>query len=211
MPSPEEFDETLEELADLVLDLGHEIEERSVPNIVDITIRGEEYSLTGHRCAHNDSRYLVAGHQDLRPVTIAYILSITRNLALEMEVDVANSMVEGQFEEEDDLLSAATENLMDQVARNEMATFESYCYQFISDDTHETALFKNDLETVTGFVVSNDIFPYEDSFGISDLYQAVRSVVSSGERGSKLVRRSVFLDIDEESPEESEIEINLGW
>lgn len=211
MPSPEKFDQTLETLAEYVEDVGDDIAERNVPNVLDATIGGTDYSLTGHRCTRGDSRYVVAGHPELRLVTVVYFLSIINNLAADLDNEVAESIVDEEYEDEDELRREAAEILLDRVPREEMDAFRSYCYLFISASTHETSFFSNEDGSLLLFGVGDDIFPYEESFGISDFYDAVRTTVSTGERGNRLVSRSVFIEVDEESPEETEVTLNFNW
>lgn len=211
MPDPETFDKTLEKLAEYVEDIGDELHEKSDPNILDITVQGQEYSLTGHRCVRGDNRYIVAGHPELRSVSIVYLLSVQNNLAIDLEPEIARAVVDKEFEDEEELLQEAAEKLLDDVPRHQMRSFESYCYQFISGGTHETSFITNNAESFIAFVVSNDIFPYEDSFGIRDFYDALKPVVSAGERGSRLVGHTVYLDVDEDSPEDAQVELNFNW
>jgi len=211
MPDPNTFDETLGTLAEYIKDIGDELQEESEPNILDVTIRGQEYSLTGHRCVQGDNRYIVAGHPDLRSVSIVYLLSVQANLAADLDLEIAEAIVDEEYEEEEEMLQDAAERLLNQVPRGQMEAFESYCYQFISGEAHETSFITNEEESFIFFAVSNEIFPYEDSFEISDFYKALKPVVSAGERGSRLIGRTVYLDIDEESPGSTEIELNFNW
>lgn len=211
MPDTETFDAALAELANYIVDIGDELQEESAPNILNITVQDKEYSLTGHRCVRGDNRYIVAGHPELRSISIVYILSIQSNLAADLDPEIADVLVDNELEEDEELLQNAAEKLLDEVPREVMRSFESYCYQFISGGSHETSFITNEENSFILFVVSNEIFPYEESFSISEFYDSLRSVISAGERGSRLVGRSVYLDIDEDSPEETSVEFNFDW
>jgi len=211
MPDSKTFDNTLEKLAEYVEDIGHDLNEKLDPNILHITIQDQEYSLTGHRCEYSNNRYIVAGHPELRFSSIVYILSLQSNLAADLEPEIARAIVDEEYEDEEDLLHEAAEKLLDDVSRQQMASFESYCYQFISGGTHETSFITNDAESFVAFAISNDIFPYEGSFGIDKFYDAVKPVVSAGERGSRLVGHTVYIDTDDGSPEDAQVELNFNW
>jgi len=205
------FDDTLETLATYVEDVGDELHEAYVSDIATVTIREQDYSLVGHHCGRADNRYIVAGHPDFRFVTIAFFLSVQNNLAADLEPDIAEAIVDEEYDDKQELLNNAAEKLLDQVPEKQMETFKSYCYQFISGSTYETTFVTNEEESLTLFATSHDIFPYEDSFEISDFYRASQTVVSSGERGSRLIGRTVYLDIDESNPEGTSIEFNFNW
>jgi len=211
MPDPETFNQTLETLAKYVEDIGDELHEESEPNVLNITVQEKEYSLTGHRCVRGDNRYIVAGHPELRYISIVYLLSIQANLAEDLDPEIARAVVDKEPKDEEELLQEAAKQLLDDIPRQQMRTFESYCYQFISGDSHETSFIRNDSESFIFFAVSNDIFPYEESFEISDFYDAVKPVSAAGERGSRLIGRTVFFDVDEDSPEDTRIEFNFNW
>jgi hypothetical protein len=211
MPDPETFDKTLEVLASYSEDLGDEVYEKSIPNVLEVTIQDQEYSLTGNRCLREDNRYIIAGHPDLRFVSAVYLLSIKNNLASDLDLDTAEAIAGEDNGDEKETRREAAEKLLDQIPRSDMNSFRSYCYQFISGASHETTFINNDSGSLLLFVVSRDIFPYEDSFGISDFSEAVRSVVSMGERGNRLVGRTLFLDVDEDRPEDSEVKSNFSW
>lgn len=211
MPSPENFQRTLDTLAEYTRDIGDWVEEESVPSLLGGTVRDQEYSLTGHQCRSGDSVYLIIVHPDLRFGSILYYFSILDNIGADLELETAEAIVDDEIDDEETIREVAAETLLDGVDREEMDMLRSYCYQFISGPTHDTEFGNNESGSFTYFGTSHDIYPYEDSFGISDFYQAVRAAVGAGRRGNRLVSRSVYIDIDEESPEETKLEINFNW
>lgn len=212
MPDSKDLEETLDQLAKQVEDTGDEVLETHVPDLIEVTVRNnEDYSMHGHRCRTGQNHYYIAGHPDLRFVAVVYFLSIRDNIAQDLEHEIAEGIVEQEYEDDIDLHLKAADALLEKVPRSDMDTFESYSYQFIAGGPYETTLEKDESGNVVLMAVGREIFPYEPSYGISDLYESVQTVVSVGERGMRLIGRTIYLDVDHESPNNTELKFNYNW
>ncbi|MDB2246534.1 hypothetical protein PM076_17790 [Halorubrum ezzemoulense] len=211
-----EFERTLELLAEYVEEIGDRVEEKFVEDIIQAQKSGQETSLVGHRCLDDGNRYLVAGHPDHREVNIVYFYSLIEIIETSLEEDTAIEIIEKSDVEFEDTYQQingarqmAAEYLVARVPEDVIAAFENYLYMMVSGGTHHTEIHAGRMGGVGGFVVSSMVFPYEREFGISDFYDAVVPVVEMGRRGDKIIRQSVHLDIDEENPEQSILNINI--
>jgi len=94
MPDQSEFDTTLNVLADYVEDIGDQILQENIENILTAEVKGEEYFLTGHRCeGKENSIYIVAGHPDLRYFHVVYALSLGRNIGTRLDEEAIDALV----------------------------------------------------------------------------------------------------------------------
>ena len=210
MPPDETFQADLDRLAEFVEDVGDELQAEAVDDIVELTVRGDPHAMTGHRCSRGENRYVVAGHPALRFVIVAYVLSLTENIGAELDEGVAEAIADAEVDDEA-IRETAAEQLLDDVPRSQMRSLQSYCYQFVSGSSHQTTMMTNERGSFTTYIVSRDIYPYEETFGIQDFADATRAVVSAGERGSRLLGGTVVVNVDPEAPAQSEIELNFGW
>lgn len=211
MPTPEEFEDTLDQIARFVEETGDEIEQESIDDLFTMEIRGEDYSFRGHRCTDGELIYLIAGHPDHRFMSILYFLSVTMNTANLLDAEIAQAVVGESSGDERELREEAAEKLLNQIPRSDMEALKSYVYMFVSGGTHETNIYSNEQGSIEGFHTAKMIFPYEDSFNIREFYDSVTSVTGTGERGNRLLSRSIFIDKDDEVPSETELNLNFSW
>jgi len=92
-----------------------------------------------------------------------------------------------------------------------MEALKSYTFLFVSSVENTTLLHSDEEGALNYYTVEDLIFPFEDNFGIEKFHEAVQTCVSSGRRGNQLLRRTLFIDIDEDNPKESQLELNFGW
>jgi len=211
MTSKYDFSSKLDQIATYVKDIGDVIEEYDVDDLFTITFNNDEYSVRGHRCDSGDNIYLVFGHPEIRPMAVVYFLSVTQNTGARIETDTAESILDDLPDSDHELKETAAERLLDDVDSAEMDALINYTYMFIAGPTHDTQIYTNDEGSLTGFNVSKMIFPYEDDFGIREFSDSVKTVIGAGERGSRLLSRSIFVSHDQEDPSNTELEINFGW
>jgi len=217
MPDQEMFETALDETASYVRGIGDEVIERDVEGIIEGSVRGEHYSLTGHRCkGDGQSTYLVAGHPEFRFFSVAYFFSLEKYVGSQLPDELADNIV-SQITDDPDQPDPGSKHriagreLLDRVDEGEMAALESYMFMFISGGTNTTVIQTTDNGTISGFVVSTDFFPFEESFSIREFSDTVKRSVTGGRRGNKLVERTVFTELDEKEELEAKVRLNFGW
>lgn len=211
MPDSKEFEQTLDQLATYVEDVGDEVQEKNVSGIFSMDFQDSEYSFTGHRCTDGNSIYLVAGHQDHRFVSVLYFLSTLVNIGNQLDEETAKAVVETPPDEEQELKEEAAEVLLNRVDRPEMEALKTYAFMFIAGSSHETNIYPNEEGSFIAFHTANMIFPYEEEFGIREFYNAVTSVLAAGERGNEILSRTIHVEKDEAEPSKSELNISFSW
>lgn len=217
MPDQEKFETALDETASYVMGIGDEIIERNVEGVIEGSVRGEHYSLTGHRCKGDaESTYIVAGHPELQFFSVAYFFSLETYVGAQLPDELADNIVSQVDDdlEQTDIDSKhriAGRELLGRVDEGEMAALESYMFMFISGGTNTTVIQTTANGVVIGFAVSTDFFPFEESFSIRDFSEAVKRSVTGGRRGNKLVERTVFTELDEEEDLEARVRLYFGW
>ncbi|RZV05077.1 hypothetical protein BDK88_4316 [Natrinema hispanicum] len=212
MPSSEEFDQALDTIAEYVHAIGDEISEENVGSLT-VEVRGEEYELTGHTCVgEEDSVYMIAGHPDLEFFYVVYALSVTGNVANQLDESIVDGLLEGQEDLDDTVRKRrAAKMLLERLPRGDMDALKAYTFMFLSSGHNNTLLHSDENGVFEYYTVENQIFPYEDDFSIREVQDAVQSTVTGGRRGNHLLRRTLFIDKDEDDPSESEINLNFGW
>jgi len=220
MPKSAEFSNTLDLIAEYVQEIGDTIEDEYVEELFAIEIQDEDYWLTGHRCSTEDAVYVVAGHPQLRLMSVAYFFSLQNNVAYQLDKDTTDALleesgieVEAEEDDEQEFLEKieAAKILLNRIDKEEMSAIENYIYMMISGGDHETQIYNTDSGVITGFNTANLIFPYERSFGIKEFYETVQSTIESGQRGNRLLGRTMIVRKDKEDLTESRIELNFGW
>lgn len=215
MATKKQFEATLDTLAEYIVDLGDEIVARDVDDLISMTIGDEEYDLVGHRCRDRDSIYLVGGHPDTRPMVVIYLLSLSRNIGSSLEETIATELAKEHedYEEGDepDVPYLAGEVMLNKLPREKVEALTTYAYLFTSGGNHDTFIFRNEADVITGFNTNKLFFPFEDSFGIREFYETLQPVVTYGRRGNRVLSRAVVVEVNEDDPIETEIDINLGW
>lgn len=206
-----EFDSTLDKVAEYVVEIGDEIVSRDVDDLFSMTFQDEEYQYKGHRCSANGDIYLVAGHPDLRHMVVVYFFSVSRTAGNRLDQATVEELVDEDYESEDNMRMAAGEHLLNDISRGDMEAFINYVFMFTSSGDHETFIHRNENDAFTAFHTSKLIFPYDEPFGISNFYDGVQAVMSSGERGSRMVSRAIYVNEDRDDPENTEIEVAFNW
>lgn len=209
-----EFNSTLELLSDYVDQIGDDVIEEGVDDLLAVNIDEEDVWLTGHRCDSGDQIYVVGGHPDLRMMGVVYFFSLKRNLGHLLDDQITTSVLNDEDikpNEDEEREEKAAEILLDKINRDEMAALRNYAYMMISGSSHETHIYETDSGSITGFNIATMIFPYERSFGIKEFYDAVQTVTEVGERGNRLLSRTTMIDKDEDDPAKSRINLNFGW
>jgi len=223
MPTQKKFEETLDTLEKYVEEIGDELVESNIEDIASGTVHDEEYSLIGHHCeGDKESMYVVAGHPDLRFFTVLYFFSIERYVGTQLPDnqinDILNKDEKSRSNDETDFTDEERYHRQKQVGRllierlsdADRAALESYIFMMISSDNNK--LFINTRKnSINEFTIETRIFPYEERFSISFFYEAVESTVSAGRRGTSLMERTLFVQVDEEDPYNTELELNFGW
>lgn len=210
MSTENNFEEQLAVLSRYSRDVGDIVEEEDIPRLLSGVFGEEEFTLTGHRCRRGDQIYGIAGHPELRFISIIYVLNINTNIGLSLDEEEAKQLVE-DYADKDELWLKAGEVILDNIDRSAMEAFKNYLFMFGSTVGSEVQLNTNDKGSVVGFVASRKIFPYEDNFGIDKFDDAVVSVINAGSRVNRLAARTILVEFDEENPEESSAQLNFGW
>jgi hypothetical protein len=217
MSNQEAFETALDKTADYVEGIGDEVVEENVDSIIEGLVRGEHYSLTGHRCRSNvESTYLVAGHPEFRFFSVTYFFSLNEYVGSQLPNEILDEIIDQVANEPEQTGTGskhriAGRELLNDVSEQDMAALESYLFMFISGGTNVTHIQTADSGAVTGFVVSTDCFPFEEAFSIRDFSDAVKRTVTGGRRGNKLVERTVFVEPDEKKELEARVKLNFGW
>lgn len=219
MPSREAFEVALAELGEYVEAIGHRVVEERREGVLTAESVGEERPLVGHRCeSSGGSTYVVAGHPDLRFFVVGYVLSIRHNLADEMDERVAGAVLEsrdlpesGGGDGADAPELRAVDVLLAEIPAEEVDAATSYFYLLLSTPAADVDLHFTDEGLFDFYYVHRQVHPYESDFGLQDFYEAVAAVETVGERGSRLVGRTVRLDSTADSPEEYSIDLRFDW
>ncbi len=213
MPSREAFEVALAELGEYVEAIGHRVVEERREGVLTAESVGEERALVGHRCeSSGGSAYVVAGHPDLRFFVVGYVLSIRHNLADEMDERVAREVLEARNVDEGDAPELrAVDVLLAEIPAGEVDAATSYFYLLLSTPAADIDLHFTDEGLFDFYYVHRQVHPYESDFGLQDFYEAVAAVETVGERGSRLVGRTVRLDSTADSPEEYSIDLRFDW
>lgn len=211
VPTESEFEATLDQLKEYVEDLDDLITHERAEGIVTYASErdGEEYAFTGHRCMHEDSTYLIAGHPKFRFVSILYYLSIRKFISSSISEELAESIVDQELEDEN-LFNEAYEVLLENTPAEEIEAVSTYLYMMVSSGDQDTSVGINDGDPLDIVAISSHTFPYEQSFGISDFYDTKRSVLSAGERMNELISKTIYLNLDESNPEDSKLNFNYS-
>jgi hypothetical protein len=213
MPTSSEFEAALETTAEYVRGIGDEISDKSVENVLSATERGEEYSLTGHRCiGDDDSLYIVAGHPELRHLYVVFALSVKQNVGSQLDDELVAALIEDEDDlDETEKMTKAGEILLERLPQEETEALKTYTFMFLTSSPSTGAIHTNEEGTFEYYSVENLIFPYEEEFGIKDFNDAVQSTVTNGRRGSRLLGRTIFVDRDEENLSNTELQLHFGW
>lgn len=217
MPDQETFEAALNQTAEYVEGLGHELIERSVKDILEGNVRGEQYSLTGHRCdGETGEMYIVAGHPELRFFSVLYFFSVERYVGSRLPGELVDNIIDQTVDDleqidPDSMDQIVGRELLERVDEDEMAALKSYLFMFISEGANTTYIQTSDSGSIDTFLISNDFFPYEEEFSIREFSDAVQRTINAGGTGSKLVERTVFTELDEEEEIGATIKLNFGW
>jgi hypothetical protein len=207
----QEFEIRLDEVASYIEDLGDKVVERNVEDILTTEVDAEEYSLTGHWCKQDGHQYIIAGHPELRFMSCLYAFSIERyvaSLLTDEEAEVLGS-IEEDYEE--DTLESAGRYILKTLDQEEMRALSNYLYMFVSGGTSRTATHIDEQGVFVRYSVSTLFFPFEESFGIRTFHEGVRSSLTAGRRGHRLLNRTLFIESDEQNPEDLSLTANFGW
>ena len=213
MPTSSEFEDALEATAEYVRGIGDEISDESVENVLSVTERGENYSLTGHRCVgDNNSIYIVAGHPELRHFYVVYLLSVKQNVGNQLDDELIAALIE----DEDDLDNAervtkAGKVLLERLPQEETEALKTYTFLFLTSSPNTSIIHTSEEGTFEYYSVENLIFPYEEDFGLREFNEAVQRTVTNGRRGSRLLGRTIFVDRDEENLSNTGLQLHFGW
>lgn len=213
MPSREAFEVALAELGEYVEAIGHGVVEERREGVLTAESVGGERALVGHRCeSSGGSTYVVAGHPDLRFFVVGYVLSIRHNLADEMDERVAREVLEAKdVEVVDSPELPAIDTLLAEIPTEEVDAATSYFYLLLSTPAANVDFHFTDEGLFDFYYVHRQVHPYESDFGLQDFYEAVAAVETVGERGSRLVGRTVRFDSTADSPEEYSIDLRFEW
>lgn len=211
MPTTEDYEAVMSTLADWAEDIGDTVVGENEPDLFEIeTEDGELESVGGHRVQHGDNIYFVVGAPDNRFLSVTYPLSLLANLTSSIPVEIAEVVVDDSIDEEEVQFEAA-KILLNEVPQAEMEQLNYHLFMIVSAGSIETTIDRNEKGSIVSFNVSRKIFPYEDSFRISHFNDAVQQVVTAGVRGAQILQNSVHLEIDEDDPRETKLEINLNY
>lgn len=213
----EEFELTLEQMAGYVEEIGDEVIEKNAEDVIEANLQGEDYSLYGHHCqTKHDRMYLVLGHPEWRFMSTMYYHSLLRHTGHLVDEDDAKQLanLENDSEEEitssDEMRDLAGRYLLDTLDQGEQDALQNYVYMFVSGGTNKTNVFTED-GVFEHFSVENSFFPFEDSFTIKDFYDAVQSTVTAGDRGWRLLHRTLFVDNEPDEPEDYTLDLHFNW
>lgn len=212
MPSEREFNLALDEIANYVRDIENKVIEENVEELVVYEDRNEEeYNFSGHRCAHDESVYIVAGHPDFRFMSVVYFASITEYIARGLSEEKATEILEVEPNGDFDILGAAAHELLKNVDDGLMNALNSYLYTMASGSSHITEVKTLNDGTISYIALESKIFPYDSNFNISEFNEKVVSIVGAGEQINKLLPRTIGLSEPDEDSDKFELEINLNW
>ena len=215
MPSEAEFQAALNETANLVSDTGGAVNSKSESEIATFEDEsGEMYSFTGHRCEEDDFVYIIVGSPEFRFMGILSFVDIGRYIAQGLDDGIVEDILENKPERRRPEIAAA-EELLNRVNQEKKEALEAYFHMMISGSGHTTSVERIDDDDqgsgIQIILAEEKIFPYESDFGIREFHQAKRSVIEAGERASKLITRTIFVDDDPDSDEDVELALNFGW
>ena len=206
-----EFGIRLEEVAGYVRDLGDTVVEQNVESIFTVDVNGDEYPLTGHRCQTNGHRYIIVGHPEWRFMSCIYVLSVERYAGYLVDEETAEQLASIEDSHDGDVRESAGRYLLKTLDSGEMEALENYIYMFVSGGTNRTSTSVDEEGVFIEYSVENSFFPFEADFGIHRFYEAVQSSITAGERGNRLLGRTLFFESEEENPEDLALTTHFGW
>lgn len=113
-----------------------------------------------------------------------------------------------EFFELDDLSKSdsreAARTIINRVRDEDMRRLKFQLQRQISNPLTELDVLQLDDGGISGFIVMRHIFPHEEKFVLSDLYDAITAVISTGEMGSRYLNNSFAIEIPEESETEED-------
>jgi hypothetical protein len=210
---PYRLNHILNELLGYAEDLDHITHENHIEGILTYTTdSGEEYTLTGHRLGTGERVYVVGGHPDLRYVIVAYLYGVPSYVEAFLSENQAETILEGSQVDLGDYerkTRAAARILLSDVDSLEAEEVLNYIRIFAENSNIELDVSDGDPSPFGLLSARSLIFPYDQSFSISDYYNTVRPVVTNGSTAQYLLERALVVEIDEEEPLNSKIEVQL--
>lgn len=188
------LDDALDQISTYVVDIGDAVEQSHAAGVMEfVSDHGESYSLDGHRCAADGNTYFVAGHPELRFVTLIYPYNLRVGLADRVEDRVVEELTTRPGE------SQAVEALGQLFADAETELSElRYRLRRLSSGSDAMVEFINQESVETrNVLVVQQLFPYEQSFSIEQFAACRSRVVSLGETVQAAIQRAVSVERDE--------------
>jgi len=186
MPSPDQDDYNafLRDINDLVEAFGDEV----VDQISDETEGGDP--INGYQCSHGDNPFNVYGIWDgtIKYWTVEFGYNALQQYAIRREVENLAGPISDGLEIEPDIDAARAE--LNREAEENSEPYQNLVANLREEIKSPHSSFQVDMTengALKGFAVRRKIFPYEDSFDISDFSQAVQIVISNGLPGARLV------------------------
>lgn len=180
--------------------------------LFDIDWNGEKISFSGLRFRRDDSKYLVFGSPEVDFLAVTYPLSIVQNLSNSIDESTASAIVEENeltVSEETSTERVATTHLLNEIPEDEMNSYKRYIFLMVSDSGYETNFQQTESGAIRRVDIENLMFPY-NNFELEDFYNSTSKVIEGGKRASWLVPRTIAVDIDENDPLKTEIQLSTS-
>ena len=195
MYSKEDIDEGLDILVDNINRVGDE-----VLKIKDTTfeVDGE---ITEGKVAHvhekgYDCNYTVAAREDAGTFFLSYRAGLLRPLGNSLIAD--GNIDESDYEDPDniDAFDVGTK-VLERIDDGDLERLEFQLHDQISNPQVVSDIIKTEDGILNGFVVTRHLFPMEDSHDISEFYDSVTAVTSTGEKGNRYLSNSFAIDMSD--------------
>jgi len=146
-------------------------------------------------------------------MAVIHFISMKGYMMTGIDEELASDILGEQADEQNNLIEHAADKLIENTPDDDLETMKSFIYMMVSAGDHETVMsLENDDEDAFDVITSEShIFPFEDDFGIKEFHNARRSVLTAGKRATKLVQRSIYLNVNEKTPTESKLHFDYNW
>lgn len=151
--------------------------------------------------------YQVMGSTRYEPFVIKYTFDLTTAIAQSIQ----ESPNEEQFDQdiETDSPRELAIGVIERINENDLDRLTYQLHDKISNPKVISSVHEDNERRLKGFSVNRHIFPQGPNYNLSDFYDAMTAVTSTGEIGSRYLENSFAIRIPEDSEKEYDISFGL--
>lgn len=198
MPTQAEFEEAVDQTKESLGQIGDQVvEELPVP---PETPEGSRVI----RCQHGDRAFLVTAEPGRAFFELVYPLNLVASLAQQVRSEPGLRRFfeqDGDDITSDDEAMEVAKGLLDSMPPLEKQRLVFHVIERLSSAKTSFRTEDTGGGGLAGFECKRKIFPYEDTFSLARLNDAVQSVISVGHRATQFVYNTLIFDISEREAE----------